>query len=383
MKVAIYVPHGAVKDRRGFAPAIVAYNHAINLKVALPYIISAREDYKNKFSIENDIHIYRIQESRIYRRLFRKITRLDPYPLHQRAAKISKRIKPDIFHAHQLEFPVRDFRRKFGRDIPIIVHSHVSTGKDYSAVHGTADRYIAPSIYVKDRLVNTKQYPEDLMTVIYNGVDTSLFSPPLIDELKVLRSQYNIPDDAIVVSFMGRKQEGKGYNIFLRIAETLINSRSDIFFLAAGPTPDDVRKEKTYRERIELSRKLQMGRNYLEYPAIDHVELSKLFKLSDITLLPSKSEPQGMVMIESMSTGCVTISSNVCGIKESITHGETGYLIEDPGSFDEIMTILISTIDNYQNLSDIKIKSRKQVLEKFDWKIISLQLDKLYSDLLR
>jgi hypothetical protein len=45
VKAAIYVPHGAIPDRRGFAPAIVAWNHARRLKTLLPVIVSAREDY--------------------------------------------------------------------------------------------------------------------------------------------------------------------------------------------------------------------------------------------------------------------------------------------------------------------------------------------------
>jgi len=78
MRAAIYVPHGAVPDKRGFAPAIVAWNHARRLKAASPLIISAREHYLSAHEIVDGIPVYRIGEGRLYRRVFRKMTRLDP-----------------------------------------------------------------------------------------------------------------------------------------------------------------------------------------------------------------------------------------------------------------------------------------------------------------
>lgn len=70
MKVAIYVPHGAVPDKRGFAPAIVAWNHARRLKTARPVVISAREDYAGAQESVNGVPVYRIGEGKLYRRLF-------------------------------------------------------------------------------------------------------------------------------------------------------------------------------------------------------------------------------------------------------------------------------------------------------------------------
>jgi UDP-N-acetylglucosamine:(glucosyl)LPS alpha-1,2-N-acetylglucosaminyltransferase len=176
VKAAIYVPHGAIPDQRGFAPAIVAWNHARRLKAASPLVISAREDYPGAHEIVNGIPVYRIGEGRFYRRVFRKLTRIDPYPLHRRAAKLMRRESPKLFHAHQLEFPVADFLGTLGRKIPVIVHAHVTASR-FEEQRGVADRYLAVSRYVRDRLVAEKNFPPARIEILPNGVDTALFAP--------------------------------------------------------------------------------------------------------------------------------------------------------------------------------------------------------------
>jgi len=174
VKAAIYVPHGAIPDKRGFAPAIVAWNHARRLKTVSPVIVSAREDYPDAHEIVDGIPVYRIGEGRLYRRVFRKMTRLDPYPLHRRAAKLVNRESPDLFHAHQLEFPVADFLGALGRKIPVIVHAHVTAAR-FDEQRGIADRYLAVSRHVRDRLVAEKNFPPARVEVLPNVADTELF----------------------------------------------------------------------------------------------------------------------------------------------------------------------------------------------------------------
>src|SRR5208282_2071858 len=167
LKLVSYIPHGAVPDTRGFSPSIVAYNLTKNFKQVSAVTICNREAYKKNYEVDPGIGpIYRIKEGRMYRRLFRKITRFDPYPLYARAAKIVDRILPDIFHAHQVEFPVDDFLKKISSPIPVMVHAHV-TNRTYSYKLGVADRYIAVSNYVKEQLAQ-KGYPEDRIAVIHN-----------------------------------------------------------------------------------------------------------------------------------------------------------------------------------------------------------------------
>lgn len=381
MKVAIYVPHGAVPDVRGFSPAIVAWNHARRLKTVSPVIVSAREDYPDAHEIVDGIPVYRIGEGRLYRRMFRKLTRLDPYPLHRRAAKLMCRESPDLFHAHQLEFPVADFLAALGRKIPVIVHAHVTAGR-FDEQRGIADRYLAVSRHVRERLVTEKNFPAEKVEVLSNGVDTELFRPADDEERKELRVTWHVPPQAVVVAFVGRKQEVKGFHVFLQVVERALQNFKSLYVIAVGPEPEDSKRETTYSLRRELRDKLWAGGAYAEYPAMPQAGLATLLRMTDIVLVPSQSEPQGMVMLESMACGCVTISSNVDGIKESVEHERTGFLLDHPANSDEALTRLESTLENLDALGAIRAAARRTAVTRFAWSAITGRLEKIYLSVL-
>ncbi len=381
MKAAIYVPHGAIPDRRGFAPAIVAWNHARRLKAVEPVVISAREDYSSAHENVDGVPVYRIAEGRLYRRVFRKLTRFDPYPLHRRAAGIVNRQPVDLFHAHQLEFPVADFRAAVTREIPVIVHAHVTAAR-FDAARGVAARYLAVSRHVKQKLVTEKNFPAALVEVLPNGVDTALFAPPGREEREALRRAWRVPAGAVVVAFVGRKQEVKGFHVFLQAVERALQARKSLYVIAVGPEPEDSRRERTYALRRDIRERLRAGGAYGEYPAVPHAELAKILKMTDILLAPSLSEPQGMVMLESMACGCVTISSNVEGIRESVTHGETGFLLDRPGDVEEAHARLEQVIVRLDALGELRRAAREAVVSRFDWVAITARLEKIYLDVI-
>ena len=149
-----YVPHGAIPDKRGFAPAIVAENISKYFKRLHPFFISNQENYKKSYEKLDMGEVYRLKEGKIYTKLFKKITRLDPYPLHIRAAKIVNKVECDFFCVHQLEFPVKEFKNKVNKDLKVVVYAHAS-GRSFKRERGVADKYIAVSEFTKNFLVRS------------------------------------------------------------------------------------------------------------------------------------------------------------------------------------------------------------------------------------
>ena len=56
--------------------------------------------------------------------------------------------------------------------------------------------------------------------------------------------------------------------------------------------------------------------------------LEELYSISDLMLLLSEKESFGLVALEAMACGVPVIGTNVGGIPEVITDGETGYICE-------------------------------------------------------
>jgi glycosyltransferase involved in cell wall biosynthesis len=379
IKLVSYIPHGAVPDIRGFAPSIVAYNLTRHLKLVRAVTICTRERFEADYEVDPEIgDIYRIEEGRIYRRLFRKITKLDPWPLHMRAAKITARVMPDVFHAHQLEFPVNDFLRRLRRTVPVLVHAHVAVNA-FSAERGMADQYVAVSEYVREELIK-RNYPSDKVTVIRNGVDIALFAPAAEHEKELLKKAMGIPAHSTVLSFVGRLQEVKGFHTFLEAAKILLPKHEDLHVLVVGPEPYDAPREKSYIHRNDMRADLasRFEKRYREFPRLSHKNLSAIYKITDISYLPSLSEPQGMTMIESMASGCITVSSNIGGIRESISHGSTGLLVNEPDNIGEGVQLIEDIMNNMEGYKPVKTSARRHIADNFDWKIAASRLEELY-----
>ena len=379
-QVIEYVPHGTIPDRIGFAPAIVAWEFARHLVRFEPVIISAHDGASPLVETVDGIAVQRIAQSAIYRRLFTKITRLDPYPLEARAAKLANRLPAGLFHAHQLEFEVDAFRRRLRKPHMIVVHAHV-TNRRFQPRRGTADAYVAVSSYVRERLIE-QGYPAERIVVVPNGVDTTRFRPMDPSERHMRRRHAGIPEDSRVLLFVGRKQEVKGFDVFLRVAQELLGRYGGLHVVAIGAEPRDAATEETYFARQQIRAKLRETGRYLDLPPVSHEELPGWYALADVTLQPSHSETQGMAIIEAMACGCVCISTNNSGIRESIVHGDSGLLLDCPINPEAAAALVADVLENDARFSGMRHAARSRAVAEFDWTVVSRRLEDMYDSLL-
>ncbi|MQY52564.1 glycosyltransferase family 4 protein [Rhodocyclus gracilis] len=379
-KAAIFVPHGRVPDRRGFAPAIVAEQLGRRYGHFSPLFISAAEAAAAP-SAAGDNFEY-IDVSKTYVRLFQKLTRLDPWPLHARLAAMLRRTRPDLLHVHQLEFPVAEFMQRYGRKIPVVLHAHVTTQRPRRI---GADAYLAVSDFVKNRLIE-KGFPEDAIHVVRNGVDSNVFSPVSQSARSFLRKKLNIPESARVLIFFGRKQEVKGYDFFLGVAERLTAALPELRVFAIGPEPDDSSREPSYCQRMSLRERLLQSRRFFDLAPLPHEQLADYLRCADAALLPSRSEPQGMAMLEAMACGCPTVSTKVGGIPESITHGVSGILLEAPSGTTTGIEQATQELAHLLRASDKAVEmgttAAETVRKNFDWAKSAARTEEIYSELL-
>lgn len=376
MKIGIFVPHGAIPDTRGFAPAIVAQNFAKHLKFCLPTFISNQEQYTTKYEKNELWDNYRLYQSKAYKRIFQKITRLDPLSLGKKASNIAKVNHFDIFHVHQKEFNVAEFKKITNNKIPVVVHAHVSIGL-FDKKLGTADKYIAVSNFTKLKMIEKGFCPE-LIDVIHNGIDTTLFTKPSINELFILKDILGIPRDNKVILFAGRKQRGKGFFEFLKITKIILEKYLDITIIAAGPEPSDAATEIDYGEREKLRGLLSKYKNFIDLPPLPHSKLKNLLAISDIFLYLSRGDNHSLSIIEAMVSECAVITTDVGGNKESIANGETGYIVDSADNMEAVVGLIEELIFDKDKLASMQMKAKSFAVSNFDWNIVTAKLEKTY-----
>lgn len=379
-KVLTYLPHGEIPDSRGFAPALVAQNLAKYLQAFQNLHVCAAE----KLPVGRDRHpewgdIVRMKESKLYRRLFRKLTKLDPYPLHQRLAMIANDYAPDVIHVHQLEFPVTEFRRLLKKPAKIIVHGH--TIRAYETAFGQADLYLAASRHIADGLV-AAGYPQDNMHVLPNGIDVTRFTPLAPADKTHLRMALSIAPQAPVLLFFGRKQAVKGFDLFLKTVEVLYVKTPNLTAIAIGPTPANTRDDAAFAETSALQTSLVTKGVLQDFGPMPHEAIARYLQAADIAILPSRDEPQGMAMIEAMAAGLIVISGNVGGIRESIRSGVDGWLVDTAGSGNHVLPVVANVLENLEQYRAMATQAHESATVRFDWRSLGKKLTKIYQDLL-
>jgi glycosyltransferase involved in cell wall biosynthesis len=168
---------------------------------------------------------------------------------------------------------------------------------------------------------------------------------PKITREEVLK-KYKIPEDAFVVSYVGRHNETKGYDHLKSIGEQILAKNEDTYFLIAGvETPLTGLKHKRWVE--------------VGWTNDPH----SLISASDVFVLPNKETYFDLVMLEVLSLGNVIIASNTGGNQYFSKIKANGVLLYDKK--DEAIK-LINDIKRLPSLEKVKLeKANKKLFEEY------------------
>jgi glycosyltransferase involved in cell wall biosynthesis len=123
-------------------------------------------------------------------------------------------------------------------------------------------------------------------------------------------------------TYVGRFSVEKGINDLLEAFAKLHAKRNDVRLDLVGAGP--LREELAARVS-----ELHMEQVVTFLGAKNINEIAELFIQSTALVLPSHSEPWGLVVNESLSYGCPVVVSNVCGcVPDLVIDGITGYSFE-------------------------------------------------------
>ena len=124
----------------------------------------------------------------------------------------------------------------------------------------------------------------------------------------VNRTNVNVESKQKIITFVGKLNSAKGYDIFAKSITKILNKYNDWKALVIGDEP---------REKIKLSHK-----NLKNLGFTNHRDVLNIFKKSSIAVACSRwEEPFGRTSLEASSRGCAVIISNRGGLPETITNG--------------------------------------------------------------
>jgi glycosyltransferase involved in cell wall biosynthesis len=181
-----------------------------------------------------------------------------------------------------------------------------------------ADRLIAVSESIKKVLVQ-QGIPPAKIEVIYNGVDTNIFSAKCIAPREMIRNTFDMPNNKFIVGCLGRA--AKGQHILLSLHSLLQPSCPDIHYFFAGQDIHQRLKPLVEAQPdLKLKTTLKESIPYEDIPAV-------LYALDAVVMLPEK-EPFSNAVIEAMAMEKPVVLSRTFGNTEVVEDGVSGVLVD-------------------------------------------------------
>ena len=233
------------------------------------------------------------------------------------AAQVAKDLEGqfDVIHAHDWLTYFAGIAAKRVSGKPLVVHMHATefdrSGENINrrvyaiekAGMQAADRVIAVSELTRRIVIGKYGIPAEKVVTVHNAV-------------RFGESEDAVPERAIkdkVVTFLGRITYQKGPDYFVEAAAKVLQRVSDVRFVMAGS--GDLMNHVVRRvaqlgiaDRFHFTGFLKGG------------EVQRMFRLSDVYVMPSVSEPFGISPLEAMRSGVPVIISRQSGVAEVLDY---------------------------------------------------------------
>jgi len=222
----------------------------------------------------------------------------------------------DVVHAHDwMTYPagiaVAAATRK-----PLVVHVH-STEFDRSGEHvnqriydieragmHAAHRVICVSHLTRNIVLRRYGVAPDKVEVVYNAIENNgsdVSVPARIDKHEK------------IVLFLGRITMQKGPEYFLAAARKVLEYEQNVRFVMAG-SGDMIRRS------IELAAEMGIGHKVIFTGFLRGDDVTRVFKMADLYVMPSVSEPFGIAPLEALSHDVPVLISKQSGVSEVLAH---------------------------------------------------------------
>lgn len=183
-----------------------------------------------------------------------------------------------------------------------------------------ADHIIVPSDYFKQVMCQNFAVAEDKILVYPSGgINTQVFCPKREQGLK---EKYGLDPDKKYIGYISRIEVDKGWDTFLKAMAALAD-REDLGFLVVGGGDEAAQFD-------EMAKQLGVTDKMIRYPLLSQAQIAEIYNILDVFCFPTrrKSESLGLVGLEAIACGCLTVASDAGGPSSYMCDGVNGFVFQ-------------------------------------------------------
>ncbi len=335
------------------------------------------------------MQVRRVRIGRLYRRLFQKITRLDPLPYVKRMWRIVREEGAVLVHIHNEPKLLAGLQAQLMHSpLPVVVHVANEKPLPQHAL-GVVTHWVACSRYMAQWLIDANGIAAERVGVIYTGVDAQRHRP--LWELEpgqrlALRRRFGVDDpQAVVLLFAGRLVKEKGVQELLDAFGRLRELHGErVRLLVAGNVrdSDDPRNEKAVYGRAVVARMAAMpGVHWVG--SLHPAQMHDFLLAGDVFVLPSLwPDPFPTVMLEAAAAGLPMVAAARGGITEFLEGCPAFDFVDDPADPSQLAAAIDVYVGDARAREDAGRWLRAKVERDFDWSRVCDEFEDLYERLL-
>ncbi|HLV64219.1 MAG TPA: glycosyltransferase family 4 protein [Polyangiaceae bacterium] len=285
-------------------------------------------------------------------------------PLHRLAREA------DLIHVHfplPLGLSVLALRKLADRPVVVTVHGNAdiyelprALSPLTRAVLKRADAVVSVSHDLAAHLET--DFGVHAVTIV-NGIDTDLFRPA-----------ERQPSEALTLVSISRIVPRKNIPILIAAVEALAREQDQpplrLLIAGTGPSEGEV-------ERLAASSR---ACQYLGF--VDEDRKRELLAEADFFVQLSVREGLSVATLEAMASGVPCIVSDLPGVREPVTDGETGFLVPNPESVDDVIAVLRRAIAQRSRFDEMRRATRRAAEERYSLQAMAEGYFRVYQDVL-
>ncbi len=306
--------------------------------------------------------------------------------LHRAGHALLEEHEFDVVHGHDWLVAtaakrLADFAR---RPLVVTVHAteygrhqgwvHVAPQSD---IHRTerwmvqgSDQVIVCSHYMRGHVADLFAVDEERIAVVPNGIDPADLSP--VADLDTLRAEFAAPGEQLIL-LAGRLVYEKGFHLALEALADVTHRVPGVRFVIAGSGTAEADLRAQAAELGLADRGRFVG-------WIGDDVLHSLYRIADLTVVPSLYEPFGLVALEAMASGCPCVVADTGGLREVVPPGERVGLRFNGGDAAHLGTMIERLLTD-RPLRDRLVAEASEHVLRFDWTDIAAQTRAIYETL--
>ena len=213
--------------------------------------------------------------------------------------------------------------------------------------------------------------PREKVWLVPFAVDHQTFQPATHGERLEIRRALNIPGDAVVIGFSGRRTSDvdgrKGMDCLVDGLKKMQHAYSNVMALIVGPG---------WKELISRLNRESIDSVHIPYQ-LDHGNIARTYRALDMYWVTSRIEGGPVPLLEAMASGIPCLSTPVGAALDLVEDKKNGLIVpfDRPDIFVERALELLSNRDMGQKMGEA---ARATIVQERPWERTKVNLSQLY-----